>query len=189
MKYLKNYTNNQPVDGTDSARFKGNAVKGDRNTTSTEKLNSVSFTPPTNRKVGGGIGLKWEMQHCQELSSSISSSKGNKNVFSKSYSNIQDLAIDDGRGFIPSEVAKDPNKQQFLTNLSKRIFSNPETKVIEKELQRRRTEQTNVDNRKRSASAGRNTGLENLTLKNKSRIMFQDNLIHAISNELSHAGC
>jgi len=160
--YSKNYTNHRPIDGTDGGRNELDIEKGvmNRNTASKEKISSVSFTPPTSRKGGGGggIGLKWEMQHSQESSSSISSWKGNKNVFSKSYSNIQDLAIDDGRGFVPSEVAKDPNKKEFLTNLSKRIFSNPETKVIQKELQRRRKEETNVDNKKRSASAGRSTG-------------------------------
>jgi len=31
--------------------------------------------------------------------------------------------VDDKRGFAPSDVAKDPSKREFLTNLSKRIFS------------------------------------------------------------------
>jgi hypothetical protein len=131
-----------------------------RNAVSKQGQPCVSFTPPTSRK-GGGIGLKWEMQHSQE-SSSLSSWNGKKSVFSKSHSNIQDLVIDDERGFVPSEVAKDPTQKEFLTNLSKRIFSNPGTKDIKEELQRRRTEQVNVDNRKRSQSAGRSKGLDYL---------------------------
>ena len=130
------------------------------------KPSSVTFTPPTNRK-GGSIGLKWEMERSQESSSSsLPSWMGTKNnshsniYHSKSHSNIQDLAVDDGRGFVPSEVAKDPNQKEFLTNLSKRIFSNPGTKVIQEELQRRRTEHNNSDDRKRSLSAGRNIGLD-----------------------------
>jgi hypothetical protein len=130
-----------------------------RNGRINEGKTNVAFTPPTSRKTGG-IGLRWEMQHSQESSTfpaSLSSWKGGKkNVFSKSHSNIQDLAIDDKRGFIPSEVAKDPNQKEFLINLSKRIFSNPDTKIIQEEMQRRRTEETNSDNRKRSLSAGRN---------------------------------
>ena len=31
--------------------------------------------------------------------------------------------VDEKRGFTPSDVAKDPAKREFLTNLSKRIFS------------------------------------------------------------------
>ena len=81
-------------------------------------------------------------------------------MFSKSHSNIQDLAVDDKRGFVPSEVAKDPNQKEFLINLSKRIFSNPDTKIIQQEMQRRRTEEVNNENRKRALSAGRNTGLD-----------------------------
>ena len=151
------------LDRTDGGNIKSNAAKeGTKNNKSTnvEKY-TVSFTPPTPRKKTGGIGLKWESQHSQEVfSSSLSSWKGNKNILSKSHSNIQELAIDDGRGFIPSEVAKDPNQKEFLINLSKRIFSNPGTKVIKEEMHRRRTEETNAENRKRSASAGRSAGLD-----------------------------
>jgi len=150
------------LDRTDGGNIKSNAEKegtNDNKSTKVEKC-TVSFTPPTPRKKTGGIGLKWESQHSQEMSSSsLSSWKGNKNILSKSHSNIQELAIDDGRGFIPSEVAKDPNQKEFLINLSKRIFSNPGTKVIKEEMHRRRTEETNAENRKRSASAGRSAGL------------------------------
>merc|ERR1719414_2297350 len=76
----------------------------------------------------------------------------------KSHSNIQELTVDDKRGFVPSEVAKDPDQKEFLINLSKRIFSNPDTKVIQEEMQRRRKREINNENRKRALSAGRNTG-------------------------------
>ena len=167
----KNWKSNADLnscDRTDGVNNKYNSKSKEmatRNGRINEGKTNVAFTPPTSRKTGG-IGLRWEMQHSQESSTfpaSLSSWKGGKkNVFSKSHSNIQDLAIDDKRGFIPSEVAKDPNQKEFLINLSKRIFSNPDTKIIQEEMQRRRTEETNSDNRKRSLSAGRKTGLDNL---------------------------
>ena len=134
-----------------------------RNGGTKEGNSKVAFTPPTSKKTGG-IGLKWEMQHSHDSSTfpSASISSWKKNVFSKSHSNIQDLAVDDKRGFVPSEVAKDPNQKEFLINLSKRIFSNPDTKVIQEEMQRRRRTEINNENRKRALSAGRNTGLDNL---------------------------
>ena len=64
--------------------------------------------------------------------------------------------VDEARGFIPSEVAKDPNHKEFLTDLSKRLFSNPATKTRQLGLQHKNEEQ----NRKRSLSAGRYAGLE-----------------------------
>ena len=66
----------------------------------------------------------WEAQN--------SSSKGNVktsstliNTYSKSMSSlIQDEPeVEEKRGFIPSDVAKDPMKKEFLINLSKKIFS------------------------------------------------------------------
>ena len=132
-----------------------------RNGATKEGNPKVAFTPPTSRKTGG-IGLKWEMQHSHDSSTfpSASISSWKKNVFSKSHSNIQDLAVDDKRGFVPSEVAKDPNQKEFLINLSKRIFSNPDTKIIQEEMQRRRKTEINNENRKRALSAGRNIGLD-----------------------------
>ena len=109
-------------------------------------------TPLGSRK-GNGIGLKWEMQHSQEISST-----SRKNYFSKSHSNIQELVVDEARGFIPSEVAKDPSQKEFLTDLSKRIFSNPATKSRQLELRNMEEEK----NRKRSLSAGRYAGLERM---------------------------
>ena len=161
--YSKVNSANRSLDRTDGGNVKSNAVKEETNDNKSAKVGkyTVSFTPPAARKKTGGIGLKWEMQHSQEMSSlSLSSWKGNKNILSKSHSNIQELAVDDGRGFIPSEVAKDPNQKEFLINLSKRIFSNPGTKVIKEEMHRRRKEETNAENRKRSASAGRSAGLD-----------------------------
>ena len=159
QKNWKSQTNLNISDHADGMpnRFISNRNDGDK-----EGKPKVAFTPPSSRKTGG-IGLRWEMQHSQDSSTfpgqSISSWK--KNVFSKSHSNIQDLAVDDKRGFVPSEVAKDPDQKEFLINLSKRIFSNPDTKVIQEEMQRRRKrEEINNENRKRALSAGRNAGLD-----------------------------
>jgi hypothetical protein len=159
--YSKDHGNVKPIDEVHDRKIKSNLNHGVTNKNKFEKEAKISapFTPPNTRK-GGGIGLKWEMQHSQESSSSLTSWKTRENNLSKSHSNIQDLVVDDGRGFIPSEVAKDPNQKEFLIDLSKRIFSNPATKVIQEELQRKRTEQLNAANRKRSLSAGRNAGLD-----------------------------
>ena len=163
-KNWKSQNNLNTIDQFDGMGNKFNVKTNDianRNGSNKEGKGKVAFTPPTNRKTGG-IGLKWEMQHSHDSSTfpSPSISSWKKNVFSKSHSNIQDLAVDDKRGFVPSEVAKDPNQKEFLINLSKRIFSNPDTKIIQLEMQRRRTEEVNNENRKRALSAGRNTGLD-----------------------------
>ena len=101
----------------------------------------VAFTPPASRKTGG-IGLKWEMQHSHDSSTfpSASISSWKKNVFSKSHSNIQDLAVDDKRGFIPSEVAKDPNQKELERLQRKKIefehkpSENDTLQVIDREM-------------------------------------------------------
>lgn len=149
----KGHTNVKPFDGVHERKIKSNLEHDviNKNTFVKEANISAPFTPPNTRK-GGGIGLKWEMQHSQESSSLTSWKTRENNNFSKSHSNIQDLVVDDGRGFIPSEVAKDPNQKEFLIDLSKRIFSNPATKIIQEELQQKEA------NRKRSSSAGRNAG-------------------------------
>ena len=158
--YSKGNTNAKPLGESHDRKMKSHLEHGVTNKNKVEKETKISapFTPPSTRK-GGGIGLKWEMQHSQE-SSSLTSWRTKENHFSKSHSNIQDLVVDDERGFIPSEVAKDPSQKEFLIDLSKRIFSNPATKIIQEEIERKRTEQLNAANRKRSLSAGRNAGLD-----------------------------
>ena len=158
-QYSQENTNMKTINSLDGRKAKSNMDHAltNKNIFPKEGKMSAPFTPPTSRK-GGGIGLRWEMQHSQE-SSSMSWEKGKTN-FSKSHSNIQDLVVDDGRGFVPSEVAKDPTQKEFLINLSKRIFSNPSTKLLQEELEQRRAEQMNAADRKRSLSAGRNAGLD-----------------------------
>ena len=163
QKNWKSQTNLNISDHSDGMpnRFISNGNDGGK-----EGKPKVAFTPPSSRKTGG-IGLRWEMQHSQDSSTfpgqSISSWK--KNVFSKSHSNIQDLAVDDKRGFVPSEVAKDPDQKEFLINLSKRIFSNPATKSRQLELRNMEEEK----NRKRSLSAGRYAGLERMLYQCKTK--------------------
>ena len=108
----KNWKSQTNLNISDQSDGMSNKFISNRNGGGNEGKPKVAFTPPSSRKTGG-IGLRWEMQHSQESSTfpgqSISSWK--KNVFSKSHSNIQDLAVDDKRGFVPSEVAKDPTKK------------------------------------------------------------------------------
>ena len=64
----------------------------------------------------------WESKstsHQQQSSLITTNSK------SMSSLNIQH-EVDEKRGYAPSDVAKDPMKREFLTNLSKKIFSPPD---------------------------------------------------------------
>lgn len=48
---------------------------------------------------------------------------------SKSMVSLVQHEVDEKRGFTPSDVAKDPVKREFLTNLSKKIFSPSDKKM------------------------------------------------------------
>ena len=70
----------------------------------------------------------WETQtssNSSVLGRNVKTSTSLINTCSKSMSSLsQDQPeIEEKRGFIPSEVAKDPMKKEFLINLSKKIFS------------------------------------------------------------------
>ena len=70
----------------------------------------------------------WETQTSRNssvLGRNVKTSTSLINTCSKSMSSLnQDQPeIEEKRGFIPSEVAKDPMKKEFLINLSKKIFS------------------------------------------------------------------
>lgn len=49
---------------------------------------------------------------------------------SKSMVSLVRHEVDENRGYTPSDVAKDPAKREFLTNLSKKIFSPPDNKRL-----------------------------------------------------------
>lgn len=53
-----------------------------------------------------------------------SSHTTSRNLITTSSKSMTSL-VDENRGYTPSEVAKDPAKREFLTNLSKKIFSPP----------------------------------------------------------------
>ena len=53
-----------------------------------------------------------------------SSHTTSRNLITTSSKSMTSL-VDENRGYTPSEVAKDPAKKEFLTNLSKKIFSPP----------------------------------------------------------------
>ena len=55
----------------------------------------------------------WESQH---------STTTTRNLITTSSKSMTSL-VDENRGYTPSDVAKDPAKREFLTNLSKKIFS------------------------------------------------------------------
>ena len=56
---------------------------------------------------------------------SASMTSSMKTTTSKSMSSLNQPEVDVNRGYTPSDVAKDPVKREFLTNLSKKIFSPP----------------------------------------------------------------
>jgi hypothetical protein len=84
--------------------------------TSLERLPTAKTPQPQRKMVSF-----WESKTSSNLSSLTTTS-------SKSMTSlIQVPEVDEKRGFTPSDVAKDPAKKEFLTNLSKKIFSPPTT--------------------------------------------------------------
>ena len=85
----------------------------------------------------------WETQtssNSSVLGRNVKTSTSLINTCSKSMSSLnQDQPeIEEKRGFIPSEVAKDPMKKEFLINLSKKIFSPNDQSKRRKSLRVRR---------------------------------------------------
>ena len=68
---------------------------------------------------------------------------------SRSMINLHKPEVDENRGFTPSEVAKDPAKKEFLTNLSKKIFSPSDQQSIK----RRRSFRVRVSEPRHPSSA------------------------------------
>lgn len=62
-----------------------------------------------------------------------------KEPWSKSMVSLVQHEVDEKRGFTPSDVAKDPVKREFLTNLSKKIFSPTDKKMSRSFRVRRRS--------------------------------------------------